>query len=176
METTVGHQLARAKTVTTVLPAASVVVLPVAKRIALALERAYKDKRVAVELPSDAAPQSALAVRVDERDLMEMLGNVIENAFKYTRTRVRINVYATERGVAASVDDDGAGISPDNRDLVLLRGYTRRHRRERPRHRPCSGGGTGQPLRGPTDDWRQRSGGSGGVRGVAGAGRRQPAP
>ena len=122
METTVGHQLARAKTVTTVLPSASVAVLPVAKRIALALQRAYQDKQVAVELPPDAAPQSELAVRVDERDLMEMLGNLIENAFKYTRTRVRIDARATARGVVASVDDDGPGIAPHERDLVLMRG------------------------------------------------------
>ena len=122
METTVGHQLACALAVRTVLPSTGVAVLPVAKRIVHALERAYQDKRLAVELPCDDAAQSDLVVRVDERDLMEMLGNLIENAFKYTRTRVRIDAQATPRGVLASIDDDGTGIAPDQRDLVLRRG------------------------------------------------------
>ena len=127
METTVSHQLACATAVRTVLPTAGVAVLPVVRRIADALERAYQDKRLVVELPCLEAAQSALVVRVDERDLMEMLGNLIDNAFKYTRTRVRIDVRATPqgvlpRGVLASIDDDGAGIAPDQRDLVLQRG------------------------------------------------------
>ena len=122
METTVGHQLARAAAVRTVLPTASVAVLPVAKRIALALERAYQDKRLAIELPDDDAAQAQLAVQVDERDLLEMLGNLIENAFKYTRTRVRIDARATANGVLASIEDDGSGIAADQRDLVLQRG------------------------------------------------------
>ena len=122
MQTTVGHQLARAAAAPTVLPGASVAVLPVARRIARALERAYQDKRLAVELPCDDSATAQFAVQVDERDLLEMLGNLIENAFKYSRTRVRIGVRATSAGVMASVEDDGDGIPPEQRELVVQRG------------------------------------------------------
>ncbi len=117
METTVTHQLSRAAAVRTVLPKESVPVMAVAERITHALERAYVDKRIAVELAD-----SRLAVRVDERDLLEMLGNLIENAFKYTHSRVRIATRATDGRCAIVIEDDGAGIAPADRELVLRRG------------------------------------------------------
>ena len=117
METTVTHQLSRAAAVRTVMPAEAVPVVPVAARIARALNRAYAEKSVTMELL-----ESPLAVRVDERDLLEMLGNLIENAFKYTRTRVRISVReAVSRGEIL-IEDDGDGIAPTDRQRVLRRG------------------------------------------------------
>ena len=117
METTVTHQLSRAAAVRSVVPAQAVPVSPVAARIGHALERAYAEKAVDLELVD--AP---LAVRVDERDLLEMLGNVIENAFKYTHKRVRISVRPASARVAILIEDDGDGIAPADRRRVLRRG------------------------------------------------------
>ena len=117
METTVTHQLSRAAAVRTVMSAKAVPVAPVVARIGRALERAYAEKAVTLDLV--AAP---LAVRIDERDLLEMLGNVIENAFKYTKNRVRISVRRADAGVAVLVEDDGDGIAPADRRRVLRRG------------------------------------------------------
>ena len=117
METTVTHQLSRAAAVRTVMPVKAVPVSPVAGRIGRALERAYAEKAVELELV-----EAPLAVRVDERDLLEMLGNVIENAFKYTRKRVRISVRRADTGVAILIEDDGDGIAPADRRRVLRRG------------------------------------------------------
>ena len=118
METTITHQLSRAAAVRTVMPATAVPVSPVAARIARALERAYVEKAVHVELL-----EAGLAVRVDERDLLEMLGNLIENAFKYTHSRVRISIgRAPEQRVAILIEDDGDGIAPGDRRHVLRRG------------------------------------------------------
>ena len=117
MQTTVTHQLSRAAAVRTVLPKESVPVMAVAARVAHALERAYADKPITTELAD-----SELAVRVDERDLLEMLGNLIENAFKYTRSRVRISTRATDAECAIVIEDDGDGIDPADRELVVRRG------------------------------------------------------
>ena len=117
MESTVGHQLSRAAAVPAALPMVRVAVMATAERIVRAVERAYPDKEVATELPA-----SALGVRVDERDLMEMLGNLIENAFKYTRSRVRVSVRAVTSWVEVWVEDDGDGIAPAKRTAVLERG------------------------------------------------------
>lgn len=117
MGTTVTHQLSRAAAVRSVVPAQAVPVSPVAARIGHALERAYTEKAVDLELVD--AP---LAVRVDERDLLEMLGNVIENAFKYTRKCVRISVRPADARVAILIEDDGDGIAPADRRRVLKRG------------------------------------------------------
>lgn len=117
MESTVGHQLSRAAAVPAALPMVRVAVMATVERIVRAVERAYPDKQVTTELLA-----SALSVRVDERDLMEMLGNLIENAFKYTRSRVRVSVRAVASSVEVWVEDDGDGIAPAKRSAVLERG------------------------------------------------------
>ena len=118
MESTVASQLSRAAAARTALPLDAVAVMPVALRIARALERAYADKGMTVD-----AEESALAARVDGRDLMEMLGNLIENAFKYGRSRVRLSARAAAAGrVQVRIEDDGDGIDPVMRELVLQRG------------------------------------------------------
>lgn len=117
MESTVGHQLSRAAAVPAALPLVRVSVMGTAERIVRAVERAYADKQVTTELVT-----SGSSVRVDERDLMEMLGNLVENAFKYTRSRVRLSVRDVATGVEAWVEDDGDGIAPAQRKAVLERG------------------------------------------------------
>ena len=121
METTVAHQLSRAAAARAAAPTVRVAVMPVAARIVRALQRAYAEKRVAVAfLPSE---DCALAVRVDERDLMEMLGNLIENGFKYTAKRVRISAQPVAEGrVRLAVEDDGTGVPMAQRKTILERG------------------------------------------------------
>ena len=117
METTVGHQLSRAAAVPAALPLVRVPVMATAERIARALQRAYAEKAVQTDLVA-----SRIGVRVDERDLMEMLGNLIENAFKYTRGQVRLSALDAGSMVEILVEDDGGGIPPPQREAVLKRG------------------------------------------------------
>ena len=121
MQTTIAHQLSRAVSASAERVLATVAVASVAGRIAAALQRIYADRQVCLRLPSTACA-AAFAVRVDERDLMEMLGNLIENAFKYCKRRVRISVARTEFGIAVDVEDDGNGIAFEARERVLARG------------------------------------------------------
>jgi signal transduction histidine kinase len=62
------------------------------------------------------------AVRVEREDLDEMLGNLLENACKWTRTQVVVDSVETERDVAVTVDDDGPGLPAEMRQAVLNRG------------------------------------------------------
>ena len=123
MESAVAHQLSRAAAARAAAPTQRVAVLPVAARIVRALQHVHVEKGVTVELlPSE---ESALALRVDERDLMEMLGNLIENGFKYTQRRVRVSacVAATsERALWVAVEDDGPGVPLAQRRAILRRG------------------------------------------------------
>ena len=123
MESAVAHQLSRAAAARAAAPTQRVAVLPVAARIVRALQHVHVEKGVTVELlPSE---ESALALRVDERDLMEMLGNLIENGFKYTRRRVRISACVaadSERALWVAVEDDGPGVPLAQRRAILRRG------------------------------------------------------
>ena len=60
--------------------------------------------------------------RVQREDLDEMLGNLLDNACKWTRTHVLVNSVETERGVVITVDDDGPGLVAAMREAVLERG------------------------------------------------------
>ena len=117
MQSTITHQLSRASVTGPVIVGRRVDVATVVERLLRALTTAYRERnvRVDVDLPEPCE------VRGDERDLMEILGNVLENAFKYTRSRVRISA-AVDGGLTIRVEDDGPGIPPEVRGAVLNRG------------------------------------------------------
>ena len=118
MENTVSHQLSRAAMTGPIVIGADVGVAAVVNRLTRALETAYRERRVRVAVAID----EALTLRIDERDFMEMLGNVLENAFKYTHSKVRIEARTVDDTVELRIDDDGPGIPESKRESVLHRG------------------------------------------------------
>jgi two-component system sensor histidine kinase PhoQ len=124
MQSIVEHQLRKA-----VLAGAgsTVAALPVRAplaELAGALAKVYRDKPIAFDL--DVAP--GLAYPIDPGDLMELSGNLLDNAFKYGRRRVILRARADERpewrrpGLSLELEDDGAGILEADRARVLERG------------------------------------------------------
>lgn len=70
-------------------------------------------QRIHVERPVDAtvAIASDLAVAVDSQDLDEMLGNLLDNAWRHTRSAIRIGASHSGSNVELGIDDDGPGLS-----------------------------------------------------------------
>jgi signal transduction histidine kinase len=62
------------------------------------------------------------AVRTGREDLDEMLGNLLDNACKWTRSQIVVSSAARNGHVVITVDDDGPGVAVDMRDQVLRRG------------------------------------------------------
>ncbi|CAI8893652.1 Sensor protein kinase CarS [Pseudomonas sp. IT-P12] len=58
----------------------------------------------------------------DREDVLELLGNLLDNACKWADAEVRLSVVETATGFALNVEDDGPGIPLDRRDQVLNRG------------------------------------------------------
>jgi signal transduction histidine kinase len=58
----------------------------------------------------------------DREDVLELLGNLLDNACKWADAEVRLSVVETAAGFALNVEDDGPGIPQDRRDQVLNRG------------------------------------------------------
>lgn len=101
--------------------ARQVVVKPVVEKVLDALAKVYRDKSVTVTTQLDA---EAL-FHGDERDLLEVLGNVLDNAFKYGRGEVRISTDAAPdelQGLEIVIEDNGDGISAEKQEFVLQRG------------------------------------------------------
>jgi two-component system, OmpR family, sensor histidine kinase PhoQ len=117
MQNTVTRQLSRAAVTGPVVVGRSEPLGMLVQRLLRALQTAYRDRAidVTVEIPDH------IGVRGDERDLMEMLGNVLDNAFKYTRSAIRVRAHRDDR-LTIAVDDDGPGLPPALRAEVLNRG------------------------------------------------------
>jgi signal transduction histidine kinase len=86
--------------------------------IARTVQRLHADRRIAidVDMPVD------VFTRAERPDLDEILGNLIDNACKYARTRVLVGATASDGVVTITVDDDGPGLDPGMRAAVLQRG------------------------------------------------------
>lgn len=63
-----------------------------------------------------------LSVRIHREDLDEMLGNLLDNACKFAASRVAVEVSPSGDMVRVTVDDDGPGLDPALRSVVLERG------------------------------------------------------
>jgi signal transduction histidine kinase len=61
-------------------------------------------------------------VRVQREDLDEMLGNLLDNACKWARSRVTVEASEDDGAVVITIDDDGPGLPSSMRDRVLQRG------------------------------------------------------
>ena len=61
-------------------------------------------------------------VSIDAQDLEEMLGNLLENAFKWCRNEVHLSVSRLDDCIEISIEDDGLGIAEKQRKTVLDEG------------------------------------------------------
>jgi signal transduction histidine kinase len=73
-------------------------------------------------LTIDTQIDPAHTFRGTREDLDEMLGNLLDNACKWAATRVSIASALDTGRLAVTVDDDGPGLDPSMRDVVLQRG------------------------------------------------------
>ncbi|MBV0933251.1 ATP-binding protein [Marinobacterium weihaiense] len=118
MQQIVQYQLARAvksegRTLAQALP-----VVPVVERLLGVMEKVYARQPKDIETRLDASAGFA----GDERDLMELLGNLLDNAFKYGDSRVRVEVEQAGGVLRVAVSDDGLGVAPKQRQVILQRG------------------------------------------------------
>lgn len=124
MNDMVSYQLARAAKSGHSLFAAPVPIEPYAEEIVRGLEKVYASKGVLCEF--EIEPD--VAFYGEPGDLQELLGNLLENAFKWARSRVLLTIRAGETapnrrpGLLIAVDDDGPGIPPEKVALILQRG------------------------------------------------------
>lgn len=61
-------------------------------------------------------------VAIDPQDFEEMLGNLLENAFKFAVAHVRLRAEQHDTSISITVEDDGPGIPEKQRENVLEEG------------------------------------------------------
>ena len=93
-------------------------VLPSVEGLVRTLRRLHAER----ELTIDADVSPAHEIRGRREDLDEMLGNLLDNACKWARSRVVVSSSLDGDRVVITVDDDGPGLDPSMRAQVLQRG------------------------------------------------------
>ena len=87
--------------------------------LAVMIEQVFRDKAVEI----DWRAPDGLAFLGERQDLQEILGNLIENAAKFSRRRVRVSAGPDGLGrLVAVIEDDGPGLPEAARAEVLKRG------------------------------------------------------
>jgi two-component system, OmpR family, sensor histidine kinase PhoQ len=124
MDELVAYQLARAATTGRQTFASAVPIAGYAEDLVQSLEKVYASKNVLCEFDIE----NGAAFYGEQGDLLELMGNLLENAFKWAGHHVLLVVKMLPQagrqrpGLMMSVEDDGPGIDEDKIEKVLQRG------------------------------------------------------
>lgn len=96
--------------------APSVMVKPLLERIVRSLSKLYKSEQIQFKL----SISDSQSIRIDEADLMEVFGNILENACRYGASYIVIHSESNTRNII--VDDNGPGFTHADPNTLLQRG------------------------------------------------------
>jgi signal transduction histidine kinase len=118
MQRQINSHLAQARVTMSVAGVSRTGVFQAAAGLVRTMERLYESRALTIDVsvPADCD------VQVPVEDLEEMLGNLLDNACKWARTRLCISASSSEGVVVINVDDDGPGLDASLRQQVLQRG------------------------------------------------------
>ena len=118
MDNIIQYQLRRAATAGSSPGMRLISIRPVVDRIVTTVEKAYHDKYPTITIKID----DDIRLRIDEGDLMELLGNLVDNAFKWCRENIHISAEDKGNQVIIQIKDDGPGIQQNEIARILERG------------------------------------------------------
>lgn len=120
MQRQIDYHLARARATVSAraAPGLRCSVLPSVEGLVRTMRRLHAERELTIDI--DVSP--AHEIRGRREDLDEMLGNLLDNACKWARSRVAISSALEDARLFISVDDDGPGLDPSLRAQVLQRG------------------------------------------------------
>ena len=119
MNQIVSYQLQKATSVSDIRITRPVDLKQIIDKLIAALEKVYREKgiRVEAELPAE------LLLRMDEGDCLEVVGNLLDNAFKYGEKRIKVFARSrADKSALLQIDDDGRGLAEEEIEQILNRG------------------------------------------------------
>jgi signal transduction histidine kinase len=82
------------------------------------LEQMYADRKISVA----SRLQAGLVLEADREDMLELLGNLLDNAFKWASSKIIIHSQEHAEGIQLVVEDDGPGCSEHELEELTRRG------------------------------------------------------
>jgi two-component system, OmpR family, sensor histidine kinase PhoQ len=113
----IEHQLKRAASSGQDVWKKQILIKPLLDKLVAALIKIYRDKDLQLQI--NCADNCVF--RGDETDLMEILGNLLDNACKACRQQVSVTV-THQSQLTLCIEDDGPGVPADNRQKLFERG------------------------------------------------------
>lgn len=114
----VEYQLQRAATAGRRQLTENIKLKPFTDKILSSLKKVYAEKNINLQLELD----DNITVNIEQGDLYELLGNLLENAFKWCNNAVSISVNTSNNKTHITIEDDGPGINNTEKERILLRG------------------------------------------------------
>jgi two-component system sensor histidine kinase PhoQ len=118
MSQQIDYQLQRASLRRSGLVRHQVTLAPQVMRLGEALSKVYRDKNIELECEMD----EHLQIPMEEGALLEMLGNLLENAYRLSRSRVRVQATEGVNVYHLVIEDDGPGVPHNQRQRIVGRG------------------------------------------------------
>jgi len=115
----VDHHLARARAAARQATGLRTPLEPPLASLVRTMERLHAGRGIRFALKGDAQPWDFLG---DGQDLMEILGNLLDNAGKWARSRVTLAVCQDGTTTLLQIDDDGPGLAPEHLAQAMERG------------------------------------------------------
>lgn len=112
----IEHQLKRASSSGQDVWKKQILIKPLLQKLVSALEKIYRDKDLIINIEC----QDNDVFKGDETDLMEILGNLLDNASKACKSLVSVSIIM--HPLTISVEDDGPGIPSDKHHQLFQRG------------------------------------------------------
>ncbi len=114
----VQYQLQRASIAGESSDFSTVNVNQIIKKIRISLDKVYAEKDINCSLNL----KEEILFRGDEGDLMEVIGNILDNAYKYCDKKVSLRLKQTNEKLLLIIEDDGKGIKKQQYTQLLKRG------------------------------------------------------
>lgn len=91
---------------------------PIVQMLIDSMKKIYRDKSIQFHLTMEKDIQ----FKMDEGDFMEVLGNLLDNACKWCRTDIYLNLKLQKDNFEILISDDGPGIATDMINEITKRG------------------------------------------------------
>lgn len=120
MQNIINHELAHSRLSGTKLTNNTINIKTEIEELSNVLEKIYSHKNISIEISFPNRNEGA-SIQADREDMMELFGNILDNACKWATHKVLITI-ATEKGLKVSIEDDGIGIEEGKRAELTQRG------------------------------------------------------
>ena len=119
MNQIVSYQLQKATSVADMRINKPVDLVEIIDKLVSALEKVYQEKAIVVERKLPAQ----MLLRMDEGDCLEVVGNLLDNAFKFGNRKIVIeSLESAGKSMTLLIEDDGEGLPAAEIEQILNRG------------------------------------------------------